>query len=44
MRKEYETTIEDLKEIAKKLQNLDLEFSELLAQKEDKDEFMRNIR
>jgi len=44
MRKEYETTMKDLKVIAKKLQKLDLEFSELLAQKEDTDEFMRNIK
>lgn len=44
MRKEYETTIQDLKEIAAKLQSLDLELSEILAQKEDRDEFMKNIK
>ena len=44
MIKEYETTLQDLKEIAAKLQSLDLEFSELLAQKQDRDEFMKNIR
>jgi len=41
---EYKTTINDLKEIAAKLQSLDLELSELLAQKEDRDEFMKNIK
>ena len=44
MIKEYETTIQDLKEIAAKLQSLDLELSEILAQKEDRDEFMKNIK
>jgi hypothetical protein len=44
MIKKYETTLQDLKEIAAKLQSLDLEFSELLAQKQDRDEFMKNIR
>lgn len=44
MIKEYETTLQDLKEIAAKLQSLDLELSEILAQKEDRDEFMKNIK
>lgn len=44
MRKEYEMTIRDLKEIAAKLQKLDLEFAELLAKKQDRDEFMKNIK
>jgi len=44
MRKEYETAIKDLKAIAAKLQKLDLEFTELLAKKQDADDFMRNIK
>ena len=44
MQKEYKSTLKELKIIAKKLQNLDLKFAELLAEKEDAEEFMRNIK
>lgn len=44
MQKEYKTTLKELKVIAEKLQKLDLKFAELLAEKEDAEEFMRNIK
>lgn len=44
MQKKYETTIKNLKVIAERLQKLDLQFAELLAQREDTCEFMKNIK
>lgn len=44
MQKNYETAIRDLRVIAENLRNLDLQFAELLAQREDTEEFKRNIR
>lgn len=43
IQKKYETAVNNLKTIAKELQKLDIQFSELLAQKEDAEEFMKNI-
>jgi hypothetical protein len=44
MKEKYKATIKDLKEIAKKLQKLNLEFSELLAKKEDAEEFKKSFK
>ena len=44
MWKKYETSIKDLKAIAERLQKLDLRFAELLAQREDTQEFMKIIQ
>ena len=44
MQKKYEATIKDLKEVAEKLQKINLQFTELLAQQEDIEEFSRNIK
>lgn len=44
MLKKYETSIKDLRVIAENLRNLDLQFAELLAQREDTEEFKRNIK
>lgn len=40
----YETAVKNLKTIAKRLQKLDLQFAELLAQKKDAEEFIKNIK
>lgn len=44
VRKKYETAINDLEKVANKLQKLKLQFAELLANKEDAEEFRRNIK
>lgn len=44
MKKKYETTLKELKDLAKKLQKLDLQFAELLAKKKDAEEFRKNIK
>ena len=44
MQKKYEATIKDLKEVAEKLQKINLQFAELIAQQEDVEEFSRNIK
>ena len=44
MQKKYELVLKDLKEVADKLQKLNLQFSELLAEKQDIEEFKKNRR
>lgn len=44
MRIKYESALNDLKEIAKKMQKLNLQFAELLAKKEDAEEFRKNFK
>ncbi len=44
MQNKYENAIKNLKVIAERLQRLDLQFAELLAQREDTNEFMKNIK
>ncbi len=44
IQKKYESEIKSLKAIAKKLQKLDFQFAELLAQREDAQNFWKSIR
>lgn len=44
MQKKYELLLKDLKNVADKLQKLNLQFSELLAEKQDIEEFKKNRR
>ena len=44
MKKKYETALKEIKELAKRLQKLDLQFAELLAKKKDAEEFRKNIK
>lgn len=44
MKEKYQTSIKNLKVLAEKLQKLDFKFAELLAQREDAENFRKNIR
>ena len=44
MRQKHEAALKELEEIANKLQNLNLKFAELLAKKEDAEEFKKSFK
>lgn len=44
MKKKYESALNDLENVANRLQKLNLQFAELLAKKQDAEEFRRNIK
>lgn len=43
-RKKYQASVKDLKALAERLQKLDFRFAELLAQREDAENFGKNIK